>query len=78
MKKLIFRLMAAIAVVPTAAFAAEDKTIAYGETLDITEDTTYLNLVVNGTLNVAQGRNFGQGCVRKRHFLSVKHYHFGG
>ena len=56
MKKLIFRLMAAIAVVPTAAFAAEDKTVAYGETLDITEDTTYLNLVVNGTLNVAEGR----------------------
>ena len=56
MTKLIFRLMAAIAVVPTAAFAAEDKTVAYGETLDITEDTTYLNLVVNGTLNVAEGR----------------------
>ncbi len=56
MTKLIFRLMAAIAVVPTAAFAAEDKTVAYGETLDITEDTTYQNLVVNGTLNVAQGK----------------------
>lgn len=30
MKKSIFRLMAAIAVVQTATFAAEDKTVAYG------------------------------------------------
>ena len=50
-------LLMALAVVGTTAFAAEDKTVAYGETLDITEDTTYLNLVVNGTLNVAEGKN---------------------
>ena len=56
MKKSIIRLMAVLAVVSTTTFAAEDKTVAYGETLDITEDTTYLNLVVNGTLNVAQGK----------------------
>ena len=56
MKKSIIRLMAALAAVPTATFAAEDKTVAYGETLDIAEDTTYQNLVVNGTLNVAQGK----------------------
>jgi len=30
MKNSIFRLMAAIAVVQTATFAAEDKTVAYG------------------------------------------------
>ena len=48
-------IMASVAVVPMA-HAAEDKTVAYGETFDITQDTTYSNLVVNGTLNVAEGK----------------------
>ncbi len=48
-------MMASVAVVPMA-HAAEDKTVAYGETFDITQDTTYSNLVVNGTLNVAEGK----------------------
>ena len=46
----------AVAIIPVAAFAAEDKTVAYGETLEITENATYANLVVNGTLNVAEGK----------------------
>jgi len=53
MKKLLVAFAAVAAGV--SAFAADDMTVAYGETLNITVDTTYSNLVVNGTLNVAAG-----------------------
>lgn len=49
---LVFALLALVSV---PAVAAEDKTVAYGETLAVSSDTTFAKLVVNGTLNVAEG-----------------------
>jgi len=48
-------LFLAIAATGRIVLGADDLTVAYGDTFNVSADASYANLVVNGTLNVAEG-----------------------